>query len=344
MTASSLMPWSAITAGQCPDPADDLFASWLWFDILATAARPRHYHPAALIQAGSLLPLWCVRRANRLIPAASLTSPYSLTYQPPGDPAILAPLLTRSVRSIVRLDALIATDPLIPALEQHATEAGLITHRFEHFTNWSMPVAADFTLWLAGRPGALRNTIKRRLKARDAPLLHQFGFATGPGCALDLTQAITQFDAVYAQSWKPAEPFADINRIMMQRLAQAGVLRVGILATPDGPIAAQYWAISGRCAYLLKLAHLKSATASSPGTTLTALMIKTLLTAEPITHLDFGRGDDRYKRDWVCDPRTRLGLLLINRASPTGLAWYARLRLTGLARSLVPRANPASPA
>ncbi len=343
-----ITPWSSVDPAQFADPADDLFASWLWFNLIAHAAPPPHRVPAGLTLNGTTLPLWCRARAGALVPVEGLTSPYSLEFRPIlREPTKLAQHLVRHVRGVVRLDALDPADPSITAFERAATEVGLAIHRFSHFSNWFMPVQGDFASWLASRPGALRNTIKRRIKAAAALELRCFGLRFAPtepnSQPIDLDQAVVQFEAVYAASWKPPEPFARVNAQIMRGLASAHVLRVGILADQAGPIAAQYWAVSGRRAYLLKLAYIKTAAARSPGTVLTALMIKSILSTETIDHLDFGRGEDRYKRDWVSQQQPRVGLLLINKRSASGVAMLARLRLAALRRAYLRSPQPVSP-
>ena len=338
--AADIMPWPGPDATGWADPARDLFGSFLWFDMIAKAARPRDLVPAALAHDGATLPLWCRARGGKLVPVAGMTSHYTLAFRPlRRDPSAVARHLMSHVRGVVRLDALDPDDPAIVDLEQAASAQGLAVSRFDHFSNWFMPVDGEFERWLAGRPGALRNTIRRRIRAAGALRFRRFGFGSVLSGLdhdhepLGLEQAVAQFDAVYERSWKPAEPFAGINGLVMRGLARAGVLRAGVLADADGPIAAQYWAISGSRAYLLKLAHVEGAVARSPGTVLTALMIRSILTADAVDHLDFGRGDDRYKRDWVSRHRTMAGLLLINPRSAAGLATLARERLGALRRA-----------
>jgi hypothetical protein len=338
--AADITPWPGAGAAGFADPARNLFGSFLWFDMIANAARPRDLVPAMLTHDGTSLPLWCGSRAGALVPVAGLSSPYTLVFRPlRHNPSAVASHLMGHVRGVVRLDALDPDDPAIVDLEQAASARGLAVSRFDHFSNWFMPVDGDFERWLSGRPGALRNTIRRRIRAAGRLRFRSFGFgAASPGDGpepepVDLDQAVAQFDAVYNRSWKPAEPFAGINELVMRGLARAGVLRAGVLADADGPIAAQYWAISGGRAYLLKLAHVEGAVARSPGTVLTALMIRSILAADTVDHLDFGRGDDRYKRDWVSRHRTMAGLLLINPRSAAGLATLARARLGALRRA-----------
>ena len=60
-------------------------------------------------------------------------------------------------------------------------------------------------------------------------------------------------------------------------------------------MAAQYWTVQDGVGTVLKLAYDEAWKAISPGTVLSAHMIRLLL-AEGVGELDYGRGDDAYKR------------------------------------------------
>ena len=77
-------------------------------------------------------------------------------------------------------------------------------------------------------------------------------------------------------------------------------------------------------ALVLKLAHDEAFKAASPGTVLTAWMLRWLLDQEQVQEIDFGRGDDPYKREWASQRRQRIGLVLANPLAPAGVAVIAR--------------------
>jgi len=70
---------------------------------------------------------------------------------------------------------------------------------------------------------------------------------------------------------------------------------------------------------VLKLAHDDAFRALSPGTVLTAHMIRLLLD-EGASTLDFGRGDDGYKASWAGLRRQRTGILLADPRRVGGVA------------------------
>jgi len=77
-------------------------------------------------------------------------------------------------------------------------------------------------------------------------------------------------------------------------------------------------------ATVLKLAYDEAEKTSSPGTVLTGLAIQDLMSHDRVTRLDFGRGDDIYKRDWTNTRHQRVGVILANPRHPRGLLAIAR--------------------
>ena len=270
-------------------PADggDFFASRLWYDTLLAHACPVAAQPVLAVCGDAwLLPL--------------------LRHRPP-----------------TRLDTLDDTAPGLTALLAGLAERGLRVSQFQHFGNWheAVPPGAGWDAYLARRPPALRSTIQRKLAraARSA----RFELIDSPGPAL--AQGIVAYEAVRSRSWKPFEPFPHFDAALMQATAAAGLLRLGVLRDPQGePMAAQYWIVSGSLATLVKLAHDEAARAASPGTALTALMIRHLIDADGVRGLDFGRGDDGYKQLWVTQRAQRIGLVLTDPWHPAGLLELAR--------------------
>ena len=133
-----------------------------------------------------------------------------------------------------------------------------------------------------------------------------------------LEQAIAGFEEVYAKSWKDPEPSPEFNAALARECAAEGSLRLGVLSLGGAVLAAQLWVVSRGIATVLKLAHDEAAKARSPGTVLTALMIRRLMVQDRVTALDFGRGDDDYKQLWTDTRRQRIGWLLANPLSLAG--------------------------
>jgi hypothetical protein len=234
------------------------------------------------------------------------------------------------------LEALDPAAPGLDALLAGLRRAGFATLRYDHFGNWHevLPAGTSWDSYMAARPPALRTTIRRKL-ARCAREM-AFERIAAPGPALEA--GIAAYEAVRAASWKPEEPFPAFDAMLMRAAAAAGLLRLGLLRRRgDGaPVAAQYWVLDrgGARATVLKLSHVEAEKAASPGTALTALMIQGLLGDDGVRELDFGRGDDAYKRLWVGTRRQRIGVVLADPLHPAGLAAIARHGLGALRRRL----------
>ncbi len=64
-------------------------------------------------------------------------------------------------------------------------------------------------------------------------------------------------------------------------------------------------------------------------------MLRHLLDQEHVAQIDFGRGDDPYKKAWATQRRQRIGLVLVNPWRASGIAelsrhWLGRARRTAL--------------
>jgi CelD/BcsL family acetyltransferase involved in cellulose biosynthesis len=122
----------------------------------------------------------------------------------------------------------------------------------------------------------------------------------------------------------------------MRAMAPRGGVRLGLWCIGDQPVAAQFWVVAEGRAIVLKLAHDEAFKAHSPGTVLTAMMLRHLLDREHVAEIDFGRGDDAYKKDWAARRRRRIGILLVNPWRPAGAAAMLR-HAAGQARHAVRR-------
>lgn len=324
------------------EPLLDPHAFWsgrVWYDAVLAHALPEGADAgAALCTAGVAVPL--LHQAGQL---RSLTTPYTQDWRPLASPGLDAAGWTAAGRGFAALlrrrppVLLEAIDPagawLAPFLAGLRSR-GILAARFDHVGVWRETLAKDqgWEAYLDGCPSSLRNTIGR--KGRRAARESRFTLLTAPGPALEA--GIEAFHTVRAGSWKPDEPFPDFDAALMRKAAVAGALRLGTLhRVADGqPVAAQYWILDqgGARATVPKLFHLESERAASPGTVLTAMMVRHLITEDRVRVLDFGRGDDAYKAHWVSRRLQMIGLVLADPRHSAGLAALARQHAGALIR------------
>ncbi len=314
----------------------DVFATRAWYDASCQYALPPGAMPAFVeIRRGHHL-LALVPMQRHRTRRAALTTPYTCLWHPLGAADLTAQdwkaagtCLARWCKgsAVTRLDALDPQAPWFAPMLSGLRAGGLVPLRFDHFGNWHTTLPpGGWEAYLAGRPGALRETIRRRgnkLRAAGA-IFTQVRDSSG------LAPAIRAYESIYAKSWKEPEPFPHFNPALIRACASDGTLRLGLLIRDGTPVAAQFWVVRDRWAAVLKLAHDEDARADAPGTVLTAYMIETLMQQDNITELDFGRGDDAYKADWTGSRRQRVGVLLADPWRPSGMAAIARHLVGGM--------------
>ena len=256
----------------------------------------------------------------------SLTNPYSCVYAPLLAPRLGDDRILRAGEALgvlcreaarVRLEALPEEWPALPPLLEGVRRAGLVVRRFNHFGNWHEQVGGvSWAGYLAARPGALRETMRRKLRRVARARSVAIEVVEGEE---GLAAGIEAFETVYGRSWKEPEPFASFNPALMRAISPLRSLRLGLMRIEGEPVAAQFWIVEDGRATVLKLAHDERFKAYSPGTVLTASMLRRLIDEERVREIDFGRGDDRYKSAWASRRRQRIGVLLINPRRPRGL-------------------------
>jgi hypothetical protein len=148
----------------------------------------------------------------------------------------------------------------------------------------------DFAAYWAARPGALRNTVRRKLRTG------RFTFEVHER----FTDALwDDYVAVYRRSWKPSEPNLDFLRAVAEHEGAAGTLRLGFAREAGHPVATQFWTIENGVALIHKLAHDQGADDASPGTLLSHFLFRHAIDEDRVEVIDYGTGDNPYKTEWM---------------------------------------------
>jgi CelD/BcsL family acetyltransferase involved in cellulose biosynthesis len=285
-----------------------------WFEALAETTLDAGERAAIVVSRAGGAPKAALPVAIGPSGIRGLTAPYTTRYAPPLPDVDSAYEMGRQMRGVaggaVRLDAIDRSDPGMAAFLKGLGE-NFATASYQGFVNWSEPVA-DFAGYWARRPSRLRTTVRRKSAAAAATFTYlRDGF--GP--------ALAHYEAIQRASWKGPEPHPAFLATMVQRLAPA--VRMGLLEIEGRMVAAQIWLVHGGRATIFKLVHREDAAALSPGTLLTHRMIETCLREEGVSMLDFGRGDDTYKRDWMGVCTTRIGVIAADWRYGNGLRTLA---------------------
>jgi hypothetical protein len=200
--------------------------------------------------------------------------------------------------SRVTLTKLPDEDGTATRLERAFRRAGWLVARTACDTNHVLPVAGrTYADYLASRPGPLRTTLKRKAKKVEVKIISTFD-----------EDAWASYETVYSESWKPEEGDPALLRAFAEAEAATGRMRFGLALHEGEVVAAQFWTVEDGVAYIHKLAHLESAKPLSAGTTLTAALFEQVIDRDHVEWVDFGTGDDPYKRDWMEQVRPRYRL------------------------------------
>lgn len=183
----------------------------------------------------------------------------------------------------------------------------------------------SYAAYLAGRPGQVRTTLKRKAKKVEVQVFDTY--EQGPWDA---------YEAIYTQSWKPEEGSPAFLRRFAQEEGAAGRLRFALALAEGKPVAAQFWTVESGTAFIHKLAHIEQAKPLSPGTTLSAALFERVIDRDRVELVDFGTGDDGYKRDWMEEVRNRYRIELLRPLQPRNWPLIAKsLTKSGLRRLAV---------
>lgn len=321
------------------------FRSVPWFEALcATSLDPGDV--PCLYAAGDppalILPMRRLGRRTKLAPRTltSLANFYSCDFAPlarDGEPRLAD---TAAIAAALRaerpaIDQVGVTSMPYPGAAFDAVVGGFVcagwwVQRYFHFGNWFEPtdgVSAD--AYLAARPPALRNTVRRKtaqlVKRPDVRIALVTGDPTTDAVALKT--AIADYETVYRASWKGGEPYPRFSAAFIRACADARCLRLGLVHVGDAPAAAQIWIAWNGRATLCKLAHDARFGSLSLGSVLTAWMMRRVLDVDRVREVDFGRGDDPYKQLWMSRRREHWGLLAFNPSTPWG--WLGAARHVG---------------
>lgn len=188
--------------------------------------------------------------------------------------------------------------------------------------NWRIATEEmDFAAYWAARPAQLRNTAKRRAKSAGLDIEIYDHFDEG---------AWADYENVYRQSWKPDEGSFPFLRALARQEGEAGTLRLGIARKEGRPVAVQLWLIENGEATIHKLAYAEDAKAMSPGTLLGMEMFRRALDTDRVRVIDYGTGDDGYKKDWMAERRVLWQIDAFNPRTVAGLAGAARAAVSKL--------------
>jgi CelD/BcsL family acetyltransferase involved in cellulose biosynthesis len=317
------------------------FCSLAWYAVLATTALPSEHSPRFVVSSSldggdisaAIFPYVSERKPGAARTLKGLTS----FYHPKFDPVLLGPradehrdCVLRAFAESARAADIVDFSPLEDsdsgireALAQALAREGYIVDSYAYGNNWTLKLVDEtFRDYFSSLPSRMVNTISRKTKRLQKIAGFSIRIFDAPDS--DLEQAIDDFVAVYASSWKNPEPFPDFIPALCRLAARHGWLRLGVLRVADAPAAAQLWLVCKEKAYIFKLAYDEKYSEHSVGSVLTAEMMRRVIDDDQCREVDFCTGDDAYKKDWMNHRSNLVGLIAFNRRSVRGLAAASR--------------------
>lgn len=235
----------------------------------------------------------------------SLANWFSFAWSSHGrDPALIEAiardLVTRTHR--IELEPVPEENDAAKALEDAFVTAGWRVFAAPCTENHVLHVKRrSFAEYWAARPGKMRTTLKRKARKVSVEVIDRFDEA-----------AWRDYRQVYDNSWKPKEEQAGLLEAFARIEGETGHLRLGIARHEGEPVAAQFWTVEDGAAYIHKLAHVEAAQPLSAGTVLSAALFEHVIDMDGVELVDFGTGNDSYKRDWMEDIRQRYCIVALN--------------------------------
>jgi Acetyltransferase (GNAT) domain len=300
-----------------------LFARLSWFRLIQAHVPPEGKFVAIRAQDGERKAWLFVASDGR--DARAYAAWYSLRFDVVGDRSadVMTPLaaaLREGGIAHVELAPIADPGPLAAAFRA----AGWRVSVAGKTGNWHIATAGmDFETYWAGRPAQLRNTAKRKAKAAGLAIAIHDRFDEA---------AWADYEAVYRASWKPDEGSFPFLRALAEQEGAAGTLRLGVARKNGRPVAVQLWLVENGEATIHKLAYAEDAKAMSPGTLLGMEMFRRALDTDRVSAIDYGTGDDGYKKDWMAERRTLWRIEAFNPRTLSGLIGWMRARLSKLVR------------
>ena len=297
------------------------FATPGWFSMLQQHGRQPLLAEASDADGFAILPLERDRRSLR-----SLTNWYAFTWRPVmqgcgSEAAINA--ICRDLKGMggrIDLTRIPDEDGSASTLARAMRNSGWLVWLEENDVNHILrPARRSFDEYLAARPGQLRTTLKRKAGKLDIRLSQCF-----------VAEEWAIHEEIYAGSWKPAEGDPRFLRAFAERESKAGHYLLAIASKDERPLATQFWTVQDGVAYIHKLAHRPDAARHSPGSVLTAALLRHVFEEANVDLIDFGTGDESYKRDWMEEVRPRYALTCLDPARAANWPSIIRRTLRGL--------------
>ena len=199
-----------------------------------------------------------------------------------------------------------------------------------HFGNWYGEFSGlDFATYRRSLPSALRR-LYNRIGRSDGP---SFRLVTD---AAQLDVEIAEYERLSLLRWGYAEPHERFIAGLVHAAHKSGVLRFAVLEFEGERVASQIWIVAGGRATIFKLAHNPDFKRSF-GSTCTIALMEHVLEVDGVHEVDYGRGDDDYKKTWLPLRRERWAVTAANPTTLRGAGLSTKLLSIKAAKKILKR-------
>jgi len=222
--------------------------------------------------------------------------------------ACLAEGLSQIPIHSLNLNPVAEDDDKMVNLQQALESFGYKCHQHFSFYNWFYrSQQQSFDEYMAGRPAILRNTIarkRRKLEREHECKIRMFKDE-------EVQQGLMDYHAAYSASWKANEQYVALLDAAAINLSVPGWTRLAILYIDGKAAASQLWFVVQGKASIFRLAYDEEWKHYSPGSILTAYLMKYVIDIDNVEEIDFLTGNEAYKQDWMTVRRQRWGLMFV---------------------------------
>jgi hypothetical protein len=193
---------------------------------------------------------------------------------------------------------------------------------FNRFENTS---GLSFDEYFNKRTSKQRYNVKNRVKKLEETGTLDISFYTGDGPQEELQRGIDGYVLGTVESWKSPASMASRSMLKLIRLAaEEGCLRLAVMKLEERPVAAQFWIVAGGVAHSMRVGYNEDYKKMALGTVLTKHTLEYLLDRDKVDEIDFGYGNETYKKVWMKDSRDYSGFIAFNPATPRGVFFAAK--------------------
>lgn len=199
-----------------------------------------------------------------------------------------------------------------------------LTSEYARSKNWYNRAVSDFEAFYQSRPSQLRNTIARRQKKLTKTHQWSIEYVTDEK---SFQQLFSAYQTIYTNSWKQPEYSLEFIRSVCLSALANQQLRMAVLFVDEQPAAAQIWFLAHGKVSIFKLAYDDNYKSFSVGSILSYSMFKAVIEQDKIQEIEYGTGDEAYKRDWMSQSRQRITVDIYNAHTLRGRLLYVFKRI-----------------